>query len=112
MVTVFQFLLLGVVLLWLLCNKTTLSRDGHVTPKKVKEVVKSSIDGTDKPSVKPHPPINGIHPVPHIVNGSGLLSATGGQLLGATGGQQTLESLSDESLHTEVCFHGNNSKMS
>ena len=110
-VALVQVMLAVVIILWLLCNKTTQSCDSHVTPAKTKKLAESHLDKSDSISDKPHPLNNGISdkphhlnngisPAPHINNGSGLL--------GATASLHTLESFSDESLHTEVCFHGNN----
>ena len=80
---------------WLLCNKTTKSqRDSR---SKAKETEKD-FDKVCVPSAQPL--ANGICTMAHIGNGSGLL--------GATENQQTLELHSDESLHSEVRFHGNN----
>ena len=72
-------------------------RDSQLRQTKAKETEKD-FDKVCVPSSQP--PANGICAVAHIGNGSGLL--------GATENQQTLELHSDESLHSEVRFHGNN----
>ena len=86
-------------ILWLLCNKTTLSHASHVTLKNTKEI-ETHTDKFDKPSNDSGagPLANGLIPTAtHITNGCGLL--------GATENRNALEL--DESLQTEVCFHGN-----
>ena len=116
-VTVLLSLLSCVVLaltVWLLRNKTTST---YITRSHDSHVIKSqnhgmrSIDydyncghmtGSDGHVIVTEP-LNGITKSPHIVHESALLEATMSQ--------QSLESNSESSLHTEVCVHGNHLNM-